>query len=50
METTMNKNIPTYTYKLKEGISKIKGGICVLRELGYPETILKETERMIKKI
>jgi len=50
METIIHKNIPTYTYKLKEGISKIKGGICVLRELGYPAAILKETERMINQI
>ena len=50
METTIAKNIPTYSYKLMPGISKIKGGICVLRNLGYPEEILKETEKMIKEI
>jgi hypothetical protein len=50
METTIHKNIPTYSYKLVPGISKIKGGICVLRNLGYPEAILKETEEMIHKI
>ena len=49
METKIEKNIPTYSYKLVLGISKIKGGICVLRNLGYPETILKETERLIRE-
>lgn len=31
-----------YTYKLKKGISTLKGGIKVLKDLGYPEEILKE--------
>ena len=31
-----------YTYKLKKGISTLKGGIRVLKDLGYPEEILKE--------
>ena len=50
METTIEKNIPTYSYKLVPGISKIKGGICILRNLGYPEDILKETEKMIQEM
>ena len=33
-----------YTYKLKKGISTLKGGIRVLKDLGYPEEILKEIE------
>jgi DNA mismatch repair ATPase MutS len=33
-----------YTYKLKKGISTLKGGIKVLKDLGYPEEILKEVE------
>ena len=49
METTIDGDIPTYSYKLISGISKIKGGICVLRNLGYPETILKETQRLISE-
>ena len=47
METKIEEDIPTYSYKLVSGISKIKGGICVLRNLGYPETILKETRQLI---
>ncbi len=30
-----------YTYKMEKGISNIKGGTFVLRELGYPEDIIK---------
>ena len=32
-----------YTYLLKEGISDIKGGINVLKDLGYPEEMIKNT-------
>ncbi len=34
-----NNNI-VYTYKLKKGISKIKGGKQVLKDLGYPDEII----------
>ena len=30
----------TYTYKIRKGISRIKGGIKVLKDLGYPQAIL----------
>lgn len=33
-----------YTYKLKKGISTLKGGIRVLKDLNYPEEILKELD------
>ena len=29
-----------FTYKIKKGISKIKGGLKVLKDLEYPETII----------
>jgi hypothetical protein len=31
----------SYTYKIKKGISKIQGAICVLREMEYPAEIIK---------
>ena len=34
-----------YTYQLKKGISNIKGGIRVLKDMQYPEEILKELEK-----
>tara|TARA_B100001093_G_scaffold303952_1_gene289853 strand:- start:1045 stop:2844 length:1800 start_codon:yes stop_codon:yes gene_type:complete len=30
-----------FTYKIKKGISKVKGGIKVLKDLNYPEHIIK---------
>ena len=31
-----------YTYKLKKGISKVKGGIKVLKDLNYPKEIIND--------
>lgn len=36
-----------YTYKLCKGISEIKGGIKVLKELNYPNEIIRLTESII---
>jgi hypothetical protein len=33
-----------YTYKLKKGISKIKGGLRVLKDMGYPVKIISAIE------
>ncbi len=37
----LDSNDYDFTYKLKKGISKVKGGIKVLKDLEYPELILK---------
>ena len=51
MKTIENKsNIPTYTYKLIKGYSKTKGGIAVLKQLKYPDIIIKKAEKIIKNI
>jgi MutS domain V len=34
-----------YTYKIKEGISRIKGGVRVLKDMNYPDEIIKTIER-----
>jgi len=39
-----------HSYKIVRGISKIRGGICVLKELHYPIKILKETESIIRTL
>ena len=39
-----------YTYKLKPGISTIKGGVKVLSDLDYPEEIINETRTIIDKL
>jgi len=41
---------PNYHYKIKKGITDIKGGICVLQELKYPEEIIKNTKKIISQI
>mgnify|MGYP001111216023 FL=1 len=39
-----------YTYKLKEGISTIKGGISVLKDLEYPEEIIELTKHHLSSM
>ncbi len=36
-----------YKYKLKKGISKIKGGIQVLEQLNYPKIIVNSTKDLL---
>jgi len=50
METIINNDEPTYKYKIKKGISKIKGGVCVLKKLNYPDKIIKSTKEILKNI
>jgi len=38
----------TYLYKVADGISMIKGGLKVLRELGYPSEIVECAKRIIQ--
>jgi hypothetical protein len=34
-----------YTYKIKPGISKVKGGMFVLKEMGYPGEVVESGQR-----
>ena len=45
MKTSIKNEIPIYYYKLQNGISEIKGGITVLKQLGYPQNIIDETNK-----
>ena len=47
MDTVIHDDIPQYNYKIRNGISKIKGGITVLKELGYPEDIVNKTRTIV---
>jgi hypothetical protein len=38
-----NENELVYKYKLEEGISEIKGGIIVLKQMNYPKEIIDNT-------
>jgi len=39
-----------YTYKLQNGISHIKGGVKVLKDLDYPKEIIERTTTIIKEL
>ena len=39
-----------YTYKLAKGISNVKGGVKVLKDLEYPDEIVEETNNVMSKI
>ena len=43
----VNNNLE-YTYLLKDGISGIRGGIKVLRDLGYPDDMIKNTDSYLE--
>ena len=50
METHMDDMCPKYTYKMIKGISEIKGGVSVLRQLEYPEEILSNAKKIIDEL
>jgi len=50
METEIRNNKALYSYKIIKGVSKIKGGVIVLKELNYPDKILIEAEKVIEKL
>ena len=50
MKTTITDNNPHYTYKIKKGISTIKGGVCVLKQLNYPDEIVNNTAKVLEKL
>ena len=42
MKTTIDGK---YTYELEKGISNVKGGLKVLKDMNYPDEILQNTEK-----
>jgi hypothetical protein len=44
MKTIKINNILHYTYQIKKGISKIKGGLKILSDMNYPKEILDNTK------
>jgi len=50
MKTNEVNNSLTYKYKLICGISKIKGGVEVLKKLNYPQDIINETLDYLHKM
>jgi len=50
MNTIIENDIPHYHYKLIKGISNVKGGITVLKELNYPDEIISSSREIIKEL
>ena len=50
MKTDIINDKPKYYYKIEEGISIIKGGITVLKEIKYPKEILKTAKSILEKL
>jgi|TARA_B110001450_G_scaffold134625_1_gene126409 hypothetical protein len=50
MKTDIINDNPKYHYKIQEGVSKIKGGITVLKEIKYPKEILKNAKNILEKL
>lgn len=39
-----------HSYKLTNGVSKVKGGIAVLKQLGYPEDVVERSKNVIDSL
>ena len=50
MKTDIINDVPKYHYKIIEGISKVKGGITVLKEIDYPKEILKNAKQILNNL
>lgn len=49
MKTTVGESGTdhVYHYKVEQGISKVRGGIKVLVDLKYPDSIIQTTKRIL---
>ena len=50
MKANIKDNKPHYYYKIEKGISKIRGGITVLRELQFSNDIVKNAENVLNNL
>ena len=50
MNVNVNDEKLEYKYKIIDGISKIKGGVNVLKDLKYPEEIIENTKNIISDL
>ena len=50
MKSKIVNNKPIYFYKIENGISKIKGGVHVLKQLDYPEVIIKTSRSILEEL
>ena len=50
MKIEVNEEDFKYTYKMAKGISTIKGGVKVLKDLDYPQEIINTTVETLKEL
>ena len=50
MKTVTKNGNPIYTYKIVNGISTVKGGVSVLKDLNYPSNIINLTTNILEKL
>ena len=50
MNTLIKNGNPVYTYKITNGISVIKGGVSVLKNLDYPKKLIDLTTHILEKL
>jgi DNA mismatch repair ATPase MutS len=50
MKIETHENDFKYTYKMEKGISNVKGGIKVLKDLEYPIEIINTTIDTLKEL
>lgn len=48
VKTNENDNSLLYTYKFLKGMSNVKGGMYVLKQLNYPKELINEAELILK--
>ena len=46
----IKNNNPNYTYKITKGVSDVKGGVSVLKQLNYPNNIIESTMNVLEKM
>ena len=49
MSTNFINNKFNYSYLLKDGISEVKGGVEVLKDLGYPKNMINNTNNFLSQ-
>jgi DNA mismatch repair ATPase MutS len=50
MQTQQTDDDFVYTYRLEPGISNIRGGVKVLRDLGYPLPLIKACQHELQSL
>ena len=50
MGASCDKGGMHYSYKLQRGISNVRGGVEVLRELEYPDAVVSEAAKVVSAL